>query len=600
MTESTSDGIIWIIVEIIVYSESINLASYRRSARSRYWVLFWLLIILLLALSVTLGSMLYAYSTARRNHTLEYHERLIPNTDVNPYGANFFLAREVEPWKLDKTLQMASDAGIGWVKQHFTWETVEPLRKGEFLEPATNRDSWIKFDRIVDACERYGLQIVARLDRPPDWTRQDNQYKERPPDDFNDYGDFVYEFVKRYKGRIRYIQIWNEPNVFPEWGNQPVDPVAYVELLKIAYRRAKEADPNVHVLSAPLAITLGQAHPEPGKWISMNDLQYLEEMYEAGARDYFDIYSVNAFGMSLPPEDEPDPDVLNFQRVLLHRQIMERYGDTDKPVWFNEYGWNAAPADFTADRLIWGQVSERQQAEYTVRGIQMAREEWPWAGVFMIWYFRQVGNIPADRADYYFRMVDPDFVPRQVYLAVQEIARHQGIAGPGLYQETHPAITIHGEWQHVIDHDALGGAFLRSDRPGDSITFAFEGRSVDLITRQGPDAGRLWVSLDGRNVPGLPTDASGRSYVDLASETLRDQVHVSLVRNSSSNKHTLQLMVAESPSGECIIDALEVLGQEPPTFPWLPITASAAALLLDGALLWRTAHRLRFALRSPV
>jgi hypothetical protein len=58
--------------------------------------------------------------------------------------------------------------------------------------------------------------------------------------------------------------------------------------------------------------------------------------------------------------------------------------------------------------------------------------------------------------------------------------------------------------------------------------------------------------------------------------------------------------VSESPSGECVIDALEVLGQEPPLFPWLPITASALALLLDGALLWRTTHRLRFALRSPV
>ena len=59
-----------------------------------------------------------------------------------------------------------------------------------------------RYDEIVAACEQAGLQIVARLDRPPDWSRQDNSYKERPPDNPEDYGDFVYAFVARYAGRI--------------------------------------------------------------------------------------------------------------------------------------------------------------------------------------------------------------------------------------------------------------------------------------------------------------------------------------------------------------------------------------------------------------
>ncbi|RPI52970.1 MAG: hypothetical protein EHM56_07765, partial [Chloroflexi bacterium] len=33
--------------------------------------------------------------------------RTLPNTDVNPYGANFFLSREVEEWKRQRTVQMA-------------------------------------------------------------------------------------------------------------------------------------------------------------------------------------------------------------------------------------------------------------------------------------------------------------------------------------------------------------------------------------------------------------------------------------------------------------------------------------------------------------
>ena len=351
----------------------------------------------------------------------------IPHTQVNPYGANFFLAREVEHWKQEETLEMASAAGIGWIKQQFSWEEIEPWRKGEF--------EWAKYDRIVDLAERYGMQIIARLDRPPDWTRQDNaaaysQFKTRPPDDLADYGDFVRAFVQRYKGRVRHIQIWNEPNLTAEWGFQRVDAVAYTQLLEVAYRRAKEADPNVVVLSAPLAITLEDASMRGNH----NDLIFLEQMYQAGAGDFFDILSANAFGLDRPPEEAPDPEVLNVRRAELQREIMERYGDVRKPIWINEYGWNAAPASFPQELLTWERVTEAEQADYTVRGIAWARRNWPWLGVVNIWYFRQVGDVPPDRAAYYFALVDPEFNPRPVYEAVRRANQDPGVT-PGSEQE---------------------------------------------------------------------------------------------------------------------------------------------------------------------
>ena len=335
----------------------------------------------------------------------------IPHTDLNPYGANFFLDREVERWKLEETLEMARAAGIGWIKQQFSWEEIEPQRKGEF--------QWEKHDRIVDLAEQHDMQIIARLDRPPDWTRQDNRFKTRPPDNPADYGDFVYAFVQRYKDRVRYVQIWNEPNLTAEWGFQRVDAVAYTRLLEVAYRRAKEADPDVVILSAPLAITLEDASMRGNH----NDLIFLEQMYQAGAGEFFDILSSNAFGLDRPPDDPPDPNILNFRRVELQREIMERYGDAAKPVWINEYGWNAAPVSFPEEHLTWKRVTETQQAEYTVQGITWARAHWPWLGVVNIWYFRQVGDIPPDRPAYYFALVDPEFNPRPVYEAIRNAAK---------------------------------------------------------------------------------------------------------------------------------------------------------------------------------
>jgi len=534
-----------------------------------------------------------AVSVARPS-VASFDARQIPFTDLNPLGANFFLAQEVERWKLERTLAMARDAGIGWVKQQFPWEEIEPEQKGVF-QAQDGGSSWAKFDQIVEACETHGLQIVARLDRPPDWTRKDNSNPQRPPDDLADYGDFVYAFVQRYKGRIRYIQIWNEPNLYQEWGNRPVDPAGYVELLKVAYTRAKQADPNVRVLSAPLAITLGEPHPEPGEWSAMNDLDYLEAMYEAGAARFFDIYSANAFGMDRPPDDPPDPGVLNFQRVLLHREIMERYGDADKPIWFNEFGWNAAPETMAPEDLIWQRVSEADQVRYTLEAIDMARREWPWAGVFMIWYFRQVGNIGPERADYYFRMVDPDFAPRPLYLALAERVDDSPAPGPGLYQESNPAVTLVGDWTDVLDEDSSGRAYVVSSNPGDRVIFRFSGSAVNLIGRRSVIGGRLYVSLDDGTVSGLPTDDEGRSYVDLRGLGDAQPDRIPLLVDESPREHRLELQVgtADGVAGICIVDAFEVLAAERP-LPVVWLVSSGIGTVLSGWWLWRSWRRLRW------
>jgi hypothetical protein len=147
---------------------------------------------------------------------------------------------------------------------------------------------------------------------------------------FGDFSDFVFAFVQRYKGRVRYVQIWNEPNLWNEWGGKQPNAAEYVELLKAAYGQAKQADPSVQVLSAPLAPTLEQSQ------FAVSELVYLDQMYRLGASAYFDVLSANAFGQEFPPDDPPQASVLNFSRVVLQRQVMEKYGDARKAIWINE------------------------------------------------------------------------------------------------------------------------------------------------------------------------------------------------------------------------------------------------------------------------
>jgi polysaccharide biosynthesis protein PslG len=333
----------------------------------------------------------------------------IPDTPRNALCANFFLQQEVEPWKKEKTLQMAEDAGIGWAKQEFPWEEIQP-RRGQY--------TWQKYDELVALYEQHHLQIIARLDRPPNWTKADPRFKQGPPDDPADFGEFVAAFITHFRGRVRYIQIWNEPNLLSEWGGRAPNPAEYLRLLQVAFVRARQTDPEVRVLSAPLAPTLEDSG------IATNDLLYLSRLYQLGAGQYFDILSANAFGQDLTADDPPNPAVLNFRRVELERNIMALASDTGKAVWINEYGWNASPAYFKTrgDTLIWQRVTEEEQVAYTVRGIQKARSDWPWAGPLCIWYFRQVGASSPERSDYYFRMVDPDFAVRPLYEAIKALA----------------------------------------------------------------------------------------------------------------------------------------------------------------------------------
>ena len=356
----------------------------------------------------------------------------------NPYGANLFLHKEVEPWKLEETMRLVAEANIAWVKQEFPWQEIE-FKKGYFYDDKWQKSAWEKFDRMVDLADKYHINIIARVDHAPGWAKAEPGGTS-PIKSNADLADFVNALLDHYKGRIKYVQLWNEPNLAGEWvPGKAVDPKAYVEMLKVVYPAVKAAHPNAVLLSAPMAIT-NEGVAARG---NMNEIDYWNGMYAAGVKGNFDILSANAYGLDQPPEAAPAPTVLNFRRVELVRDIMVKNGDSSRPIWFNEFAWNASPASLPeAERNYWRNVTPQQQAEWTVEGIEYARKNWPWAGVVAIWYFRQVGDIPPEKAEYYFAMVNPDFSPQPVYNAVKAAAaKYPGPIGQPAGTPVNPAPT---------------------------------------------------------------------------------------------------------------------------------------------------------------
>ncbi len=292
------------------------------------------------------------------------------------YGIQAFLWWKPEITKRDLT--HVQDLGFQWVKQNFSWRDIEPSQKDHY--------EWKLADDVVRRVGRRDrVKLLARIDRQPFWAQAPGtaEMENAPPANLQDFGDFCHALAERYKGKIAAYQVWNEPNLAREWGNQPPNPAQYVELLKVCYENIKAADPEALVISAGLATT-GTYSAE-----AMPDDLFVEQMYQSGAASYFDLLGVNAPGYKAPPEMSPDEVAQNpayggqrffaFRHVEDIRRIMEKYGDTDKQVAILEMGWTTDPIH---PEYAWHAVTEQQQADYLVRAYQYAYEHWtPWIGL---------------------------------------------------------------------------------------------------------------------------------------------------------------------------------------------------------------------------
>ncbi|CAN5643197.1 hypothetical protein BH23CHL2_BH23CHL2_19480 [soil metagenome] len=434
----------------------------------------------------------------------------IPWTKVNPIGVNTFLAREVESWKRERTLEMASEAGAGWIKEHFPWRDIETA-PDTYWDNNFQQDSWAKYDAIVEAAERHGLRVIARIDLPPGWARPTGSDHTSPPANLDDFADFVTDFVDHFRGRVQFIQIWNEPNLAAEWGGE-IDPEGYAELLRVAATAARQADPNVVILSAPLAMTTENSDR------AMDDLSYWRALYKAGAEPHFDIMSANAYGLDQKYDAAPDARTLNIRRIELIRQIAVEHGDGDKPIWLNEYGWNASPEGFSPEILTWSRVTEDRQAEWTADGIEYLTGEHPWFGVANTWYFRQVGDISIERPDYYFRAVDVEFTPRPLYHALNELGDRLRYARPGVHNDLDAGIRPVGIWSIVRDPGAIQQEYI-SGSTGSRLIIQIEGnRLVGLLSEHQRGTTIVVSTADGSGTGGEELAiADGQQRIELAS-----------------------------------------------------------------------------------
>jgi hypothetical protein len=207
------------------------------------------------------------------------------------------------------------EMGVKWMRVPFSWVVVQPHASGY---------DWSAFDRIVDASQKDGIEILATLgghfDRPPvpAWAGPTlAQVVEKNPAPLE---AFIRAWAEHYKGKIHYYEILNEPL------DQHFDLSVkeYVEgILKPSYRIIKSVDPQAKVLACSYNHLPPVGNPED---------------FWDWARGYYDIANLHVY------EDweqfRTDTTAEKEERsVRAFRADMEKHGEGTKDFWITEVGW---------------------------------------------------------------------------------------------------------------------------------------------------------------------------------------------------------------------------------------------------------------------
>ena len=301
---------------------------------------------------------------------------------------------------IEQTLAQVREMGASWIVDLFPWAYVQPRSRYGY--------DWSGSDMVIEHASRQGLTVIARIDIVPQWARPaDSSDRYLDAEHYEDYANYVVAFLQRYRPYgVRHVVIWNEPNLAFEWGRRRPDPAAYAALLKVVYPRVKAAMPDAVVIAGALSPgpSLGDGNER------LDDLEYTQALYAAGAAPYFDMWAVHAYGARVPFDATPFPEEVNLRRVEINHELLAALGDGDKPLIMTEGGWN--------DNLRWaGAVSPADRLRWTVGAYRMA-QEWNWLEAMCLWQFSTPWQARTYQDNWNF--VAADGTPRAVYWAVRD------------------------------------------------------------------------------------------------------------------------------------------------------------------------------------
>ncbi len=250
--------------------------------------------------------------------------------------------------------------------------------------------NWKGMDWLVDEYGKQGIELQYIFAYTPEWAapaekrgNRDWLVWNRATPNLEAWGKYVEEVTKRYDRKIRFFEIWNEPDLGFFRGTLE----DYLSMMKIAYGNVKKVNPRLYVLTGGFA-TLSY-HPESKPDFQKNVI--------AQGQDFFDIHAIHEhspFKLFQSTIDGPLVEV---------RKQLKSY----KPLYCNE----------TAITSLNG---EKFQAETFVKKLAFS---WARGSIGYTWYdLRNDGFNPGD-PEHNYGMITNDFYPKAMYPAYNNAVR---------------------------------------------------------------------------------------------------------------------------------------------------------------------------------
>ncbi len=239
--------------------------------------------------------------------------------------------------------------GVQVSREGFIWRHFEP--------EAGRRSGQADFDDAVNRLAAAGIAVQAMVTETPRWASSSPvagadaaTWKFAPPHGLdaptftdgtdepgpgkranrdNVWATSLEHMVRRYKGKVRYWQMWNEPD-YPRgdqgrdytdrrrsWNGSLND---YVRLLRVGWAIVKANDPQAQVVTGGIGFA-----------------GYLDAMLAAGAGRWFDQVDFHAYGW--PGSDKALGEFVRVHDEL--RGVLDRHGLSDKRLICSETGYSA-------------------------------------------------------------------------------------------------------------------------------------------------------------------------------------------------------------------------------------------------------------------
>jgi hypothetical protein len=246
----------------------------------------------------------------------------------------------------ERVYPLLEKLGAKWARVQTGWSRCE-------LEPGVFNFSWL--EEIVDQLLAVGVEPFFSITFGNQLYMPDVPHESAVGHVPLYYGDgvraawdnYVRALAKCFRGRVRYWEVWNEPNIPQFWHPSKPNGAAYAELVKVTAAAVRASIPDAKIV---------------GGAMSKMDPPFLEAALKAGLAESIDVFSFH------PYQSVPEVNLQNMHD-LVRRMLKQYSGGKDIDVWQGENGCPSQTKGHNDDWLGLYATDQVVQAKWVARRI---------------------------------------------------------------------------------------------------------------------------------------------------------------------------------------------------------------------------------------